>query len=192
MADQNNFSILGRAKTLPDVQRSWMWNLVIPGIRTMAPQSALGNEEDLIIRCRSMSTGSRTTNSTTSEFMGTKQAFPGKVDTLGIVTATFEETEDQRITKILYEWQQLIFNMNPENPIAAGKSKFPYKRLMSKDIFLIMYKYDGTPLEKMIRFMNCWPQNVPEISLDYSSGNSVIVSCSFQYDNWTLFPDTTI
>jgi hypothetical protein len=192
MADQNNFSILGRTKTLPDVQKSWMWNLVIPGVRAVAPQSALGNEEDLIIRCRSFVIPPRTTNATISEFMGTKQAYPGRVDTLGVATATFEDTEDQRIFKILYEWQQNIFNMSPENPISAGKSKFPFKRAYSKDIFLIMYKYDGTPLEKSIRFMNCWPQNVGEVALDYANSGVVTYSVGFQYDNWTEFPDTTI
>lgn len=190
--DSLNFTIEGRMKSLPDIQRNWMWNIIIPGIRTVAPQSALLGEEDLIIRCRSFAIPQRSNTPTESDFMGLKQFFPGKPTVGGTVAATFEETEDQRITKVFYEWEQFIFNINPSNPITAGKSKVPLKRLSTKDIFLQMYKYNGEPLDKAIRFVNAWPQSVSEVPMDYGTGASVMYTVTFQYDYWTLFPDTTV
>lgn len=187
-----NFTIEGRMKTLPDIQRSWMWNLIIPGIKSVAPQSAKLGEEDLIIRCRSFAIPPRSMAITESDFMGTKQFFPAKPVPGGTVAATFEETEDQRMSQIFYEWEQLIFNINPANPISAGKSKKPLKRLSTKDIFLAMFGYNGRPLAKSIRFVNAFPQTVGEVPLDYTGGTGVMYSVTFQYDFWTLFPDTTI
>lgn len=190
--DPLNFTIEGRMKSLQDIQRNWMWNLIIPGIKIVAPQSAKLAEEDLIIRCRSFAIPPRSTSVTESDFMGTKQFFPGKPVPGGTIAATFEETEDQRMTQILYEWQQFIFNINPANPISAGKSKVPLKRLSTRDIFLAMFGYDGRPLQKSIRFVNAFPQAVSEVALDYTGGSAVVYSVTFQYDFWTLFPDTTI
>lgn len=187
-----NMTIEGRMKTLPDIQRNWMWNLIIPGIRTVAPQSAILGEEDLIIRCRSFAIPPRAIEAVESNFMGLKQYFPMRPTVGGTVDATFEETEDQRISKIFYEWSQMIFNINPTNPLTAGKSKVPFKRAVAKDIFLIMYRYNGTPMEKAIRFVNAWPQNVSNVPLEYAGGAAVQYTVTFQYDYWTLFPDTTI
>ena len=152
---------------------------------------ALLDQEDLLVRCRSVSIPPRTINAIQSDWMGMKQFFPSKPDVGGTFVATFEETEDMKIQQIFYEWSQTIFNVNPKSLLTAGKSKRPLKRQLTKDIFLIMFGYDGTPLPKSIRFTNAWVQNVADVPLDYGAGDSVKYSVTFQYDFWTLFPDTT-
>lgn len=185
----SNFTIEGRMKGIPDVQRNWMWQLFIPGIKTVAP-TAIRDTEDLIIRCRNINIPSRTNTPSTSEWMGMKQHFPGKPDIGGTVVATFEETEDLIIRKIFWEWEQNLYNVNPDSP-NAGKSSSPLKRLLTKDMFLFFYGYNGVKLQKSIRFHNSFIQQVGDVSLDYSSNDSVKYSVTFQYDFWTLFPDIT-
>jgi len=186
-----NFTIEGRMKSMADVQRNWMWQLVIPGIISVAPTTALLDMEDLIVRCRSMSIPQRSNAVTQSDFMGMKQFFPGKPDVGGTVAATFEETEDMAVRRIFWEWEQNIFNVNPNSPITAGKSRRLTKRQLTKDIFLIFYGYSGLPLVKSIRFHNAFVQNVADTPVDYGAGDSIKYTVTFQYDFWTLFPDTT-
>ena len=190
-ANPSNFTINGRAYKYPDVQRNFMWQLFVPGIISVAP-SALLDAEDLLVRCRSISIPQRSNEPITSNFMGTRQFFPGKADPGGgTVSVNFEDTEDMAIQRIFYEWQQNIFNINPASVTTAGKSKRLSKRLLTKDMFLILYNYAGVPLPKQIRFHNAWVQNVSEVSMAYDGNEAVKYDVTFQYDYWTLFPDTT-
>jgi len=187
-----NFTINGRASKFPDVQRNFMWQLFVPGISGVAPSAWL-DAEDLLVRCRSISIPQRSNEPITSNFMGTRQFFPGKADPGGgTVSVQFEDTEDMAIQRIFYEWQQNIFNTNPASLTTAGKSKKLQKSLLTKDMFLILYNYAGVPLLKQIRFHNAWVQNVGEVSMAYDGNESVKYDVTFQYDYWTLFPDTTV
>jgi|TARA_Y100000310_G_C20704329_1_gene833636 hypothetical protein len=189
-ANPLNFTIEGRMKTIADIQRNWMWQMLIPGIIGVAP-SALLDMEDLLIRCRSISSPPRANTVTQSDWMGMKQFFPGKPDVGGTVAATFEETEDMAVRRIFWDWEQNIFNINPKSSLTAGKSRLPNKRTMTRDIFLVYYGYNGVPLPKMIRFHNAFPQSVGDVPLDYGAGAAVQYTVTFQYDFWTLHPETT-
>ena len=72
-----NFTIENRMKKLPDIQRTWMWELLIPAIANVTG-GIMGDVDDLIIRVRSAVIPGRQIESMTSEFMGMKQYFPGK------------------------------------------------------------------------------------------------------------------
>ena len=190
-ANPLNFTINGRAQKFPDIQRNFMWQMIIPGVVKVAP-SALLDAEDLLVRCRNISIPQRSNEAITSNFMGTRQFFPGKADPGGgTLSVGFEDTEDMAIQRIMYEWQQNIFNINPSSNRTAGKSKKFLKRQLTKDIYLVLFGYSGVPLPKMIRFHNAWVQNVGDSALSYEGNESVKYDVSFQYDYWTLFPDTT-
>ncbi len=190
-ANPSNFTINGRAYKFPDVQRTFMWQMMIPGIRRVAPAAVLG-AEDLLVRCRSIGIPSKSNDPITSYFMGTRQFFPGKADPGGgTVTMNFEDTEDMAIARIFYQWGQTIFNTNPTSAITAGKSKRPLKRMLSKDIYLMMFGYGGIPLPRIIRYHNAWVQNVAETQLSYDGNDSVKYDVTFQYDYWTQWPSPT-
>ena len=57
-----NFFLEGRAKTLPDLQRGWMFELLIPAIADVTG-GIMGDVEDLIIRVRSAVIPGRTIES---------------------------------------------------------------------------------------------------------------------------------
>ena len=179
-----NLTIEGRMKTLPDIQRNWMWELLIPSISDVT-NGIMGDVEDLIIRARTASIPSRGNDPITSEFIGMKQYFPGKPNFGSTLAVTVEETQDQIVHKALTAWQNLIFNIAPNDP-RGGQSMRPLKRDVAKDIYLIMYKYNGDPMERKIRFYNAFIQSVGEVSLAYSGNEAVQYAVTFQFDFWEL------
>ena len=192
-----NYTINHRASLFPDVQRNFMWNLLIPGVSTLAP-TATFDMEDLLVRCRTVSLPARTTEMIQSSFMGTQQYFPGRVTAGGTFTAEFEDTEDMAIASIFYEWQQAIFNINPNSLLTAGKSQRPRKVGLaggtdgySLPIALSLIRYDGTPLDRIVTFHNAWVQNVAEVGLSFEGNEAVRYSVTFQFVYWTISPDTT-
>ncbi|MFW6377456.1 MAG: hypothetical protein ACOCZ5_02305 [bacterium] len=177
-----NFTLESRAKKLPDIQRTWMYELEIPAIADVT-NGIMGDVEDLIIRTRSAVIPERGNQPITSEFMGMVQRFPGKPSFGDSFAVTIEETEDQIVHKGLTAWQNLIFNISPTS-ISGGQSLRPLKRDVAKDVYLIMYKYNGKEMDKKIRFYNAFVQSVGEVSLAYSGNEAVQYSCQFAYDFW--------
>lgn len=174
-----NFTIEGRLKQLKDIQRNWMWELVIPA-EEVSDQAV---SEDLIIRCRNAIIPGRSFEPIESNFAGMKQFFAGKPAFANTFAATFEETEDQKMHKFFYDWMQKIFDVNPNSP-TAGVSTGLVKRDLCRDIFLLEYKYNGDNLDKRIKFVNAWPQNIDDVTMDYTGNESVKYGITFQYDYW--------
>lgn len=173
-----NFSIDGRMKDLPDIQRAFMFELLIPDLGDW-------KQEDMIVRCKTASIPARGNAPIESVFMGMKQYFPGQPLFTNVLTVEIEEHEDQKALKALYDWQQQIFDVDPFSP-TAGQSKQPTDNAVSRDITLRMYRYNGQVLEKSIKFYNSWLENVDESALAYTTNDSVRYTASFRYDYWLL------
>jgi hypothetical protein len=106
------------------------------------------------------------------------------------MSVTFEETEDQIIRKTLYEWQQKMFDVVPGS-VTAGVSQADHilgstKRLLTQDVYLLMYKYNGELLDKKIKFVNAFPENVDDVAMSFDGGEAVKYSVTFKFDFWTL------
>jgi hypothetical protein len=184
----DDLTLEGRAKNLPDLQLTNLWQLIVPGIKTVAPKNCLNNEEDLTIRCRSISIPQKVINTIESKFQGSTQQFPTTPVVHGSVNATYEDTSDMRAFKIITEYMNNIYSTNFDDPIMGGKSLFPYKRAFTRDLYLYFNKYDGTFSDKAIRFHNAFPTTIAEVSLSYDTASAVTYSVSFSYDFWTIFP----
>ena len=178
-----NLTLEGRAKTLPDIQRNWMWELVIPAIADVTTDEM--GVEDLVIRCRTAVIPARGNEPIESQFMGMKQFFPGKPTFNNTFDVTIEETEDQKVLRAITRWQDLIFQTSPTDPF-GGSSQRPIKRDLAKDIYLVMYKYNQEELTNKIRFFNAFPQNVADVPMDYATQAAVQYSVTFQFDFWRL------
>ena len=179
-----NLTIEGRAKTLPDIQRNFMWEIFIPAISDVTGR-IMGDVEDLVIRARTATIPSRGNEPITSEFIGMKQFFPGKPTFGNTFEVTLEESDSQIVHQALTFWQNLIFSVSPGRA-RGGHSQRPLKRDIAKDVFLLMYKYNGDEIDKRVRFYNCFVQNVGDVSLSYSSNEAVAYSVGFQFDFWEL------
>jgi len=179
-----NFTIEGRAKAIGDIQRNFMYEVSIPNIGDIL--SDYNDEEPMVIRARTAVIPGRTNEPIESVFMGMKQQFPGKETFAHTFEVQYEESEDQFVAKWLYAWKEQIFTVNPDAE-SAGASQAAAKRdRQATDLFLKMYKYDGSLMQQAIRFYNAWPAAVADVSMDYTANESVKYSVTFEYDFWTL------
>lgn len=175
----NLFTVEGRLADMPDVQRTYMWELEIPGIGEIVKvKSAKPLPEELIIRCRSAQIPERGVEAITSSFGVMKQFFAGKPTFSNTLPVTFEETDDQLVFDVIQQWQQLLTD------IRTGKSQVASKRGATRTIFLNQYKVNGDDMKYRYRFVNAWPQNRASAEVGYDSNDSVKYSVTFQFDYW--------
>jgi hypothetical protein len=183
-----DFHIDKRLGNLPDPQKSFLWELKIPNLNGIV--TSIKDTEDLTIRCRSVSIPARGNETIESHFFGMKQKFASKPTFGQTLSVMFEEFEDQLISKALYEWNNKIFDTD-RTSAQSGGSKAVMKRNLggtgyATDLYLYLYKFDKTKLEKSVRFFNAFPQDVSDISLDYAGGDSIKYNVTFSYDYWNL------
>jgi len=183
-----SFHIDQRLGSLPDPQKTWTWELAISDISSIVPGLT---SDDLTIRCRSASLPGRGSETIESSFFGMKQKFASK-PTFGMTLAvSFEEFEDQKMSKALYAWNNKIFDTNFSSAQAGGSQAVQKRSIAGKlgyatNIFLNQYTYDRTKLEKSVKFFNAFPQDVGDVGLDYAGSGSVIYNVTFSYDRWEL------
>lgn len=171
-----NFTIAGRMKNLPDIQKSYMWELFIPSIEEL-------DQDEMVLRVRNVVIPGRTITPIESFFLGTKQFFPGRTEYAGTFNFQAEEFEDQKVHKALHAWMQYLFDYDP-NSVTAGAQKAPGKTDVTRDVVLKMYKSDGSAMENDVVFYGSWPQAVGDAALDYTANDSVKFDVTMQYDYW--------
>lgn len=174
----DNFTIDGRLKNLPDIQRQYNFELIIPKIGSI-------DTDGLILRVRTASIPARGNTPIESVFMGMKQYFPGQPTFGSELAVQFEEFEDQLVLQKLYDWSNLIFDINTV-ATTGGKGGKPRKGEVTADIILKMYTYNGTALPKYITFHNAFIKDIANSALGYAANESVKIDATFQFDYWTL------
>lgn len=184
-----DFTIEGRRiKNLPDVQRTWLWEFVVSNIGDLIDIGADNLEDDLIIRARSCTIPGRGIEIIPSNFMGMQQLFAGRPTFDRAITVNFEETEDQLMSKFLYDWNQAFYDVVPGGA-TAGVARAETKRELTRTVYLNMYHFGGTNddiLERRVKFWNAWPSTVADVGLNYETSDSVKYDVTFSFDFWTL------
>jgi hypothetical protein len=194
--DMPNFHIEGRMKGMKDIQVNFMFEISVPRISEIITDSnIIKDEEEFIIRAKTAAIPDRSNVPIESYFMGMKQIYQGRVEYGNSLTIDFEETEDQKIVKAIYVWQNVIFNTRDADT-NSGHSLTNGKRLGSSgnqsvtgrttDLFVKMYKYNGELCDNMIKVVNAWPSNISEVGLDMAGNEAIRYSVTFTYDYWNL------
>lgn len=194
----NNFTIDGtRLSSFKDVQKTYLWNIFIPNIQLLSTSNVLPvpkdliDEEDILLRARSVTIPGGGFESVETNFMGFKQYFPIKLKQTNTITTELEEFEDQKVSKLLYNWKNKIINQNPLSPFAGNSSLLtPMKKApivgYSRNIQLRCYGTDGHELEQKIVCYNAYPADVQDVSLSYHSSDSVKYNVTWQFDYWVI------
>jgi hypothetical protein len=182
----NVFTIESRAKAIPDIQRSFLWTLFIPTLPHL-PGKIISND-DLELACKSTSIPQKSLEIYESFFFGNKQTWPISQSFSSEFSVVLEEREDQAILNLFTLWIDAIMQANPENP-NASTSTYLTKKQYAKEVWLKFYKYNGKPMTYAIRYFNCFPKQISEVSLDYNSNESIKLNVTFAYDYFTLFKD---
>ncbi len=178
-----NRHLESRFKNSPDILRTYNWEIVIPDIKSIS--DAIPDVEDLTLRARSVSLPSRGNEKIESNFGAMKQFFPGKPTFSHTTTIVFEEFEDQMISKVFFDWANLLLDTRPSSP-TGGVSQVEKKRDATKDMLIRLFDVNGEVVERTWKLFNCFPENQDEISLDYTDNNSIKIPVTFSYDFWEL------
>ena len=178
-----NFTIEGRKAGHLDIVRNYMFELSIPNITAIVPIIA---PEGITTRVKTALIPGSTIDPIESDWMGTKQFFPGKKNPSTEMSVTFEETEDMIIHNAMTIWMEAIQTLD-WNSDSAGSSQFVKKRDgYATDLYLNVYSYDGNRVIRQIRFINAWPTSVGDASLDYSGADAVNFDTTFKFDQWLI------
>jgi hypothetical protein len=167
------FTSESRLRNLPDISKTYMWELFIPSIAEL-------EMDDMVVRVRNTQIPGRTITPIESFFLGTKTFYPGRTEFTNSVTMQIEEFEDQKVLTSFNSWQELIFNYD------EGQQGAESKRDIVRDVELLMYAGDGSKLEKKIIFKNAWPQSIADSALDYTGNESIKYDITLQYDFWRV------
>ena len=177
MAD--NFHIDRRIAKDKDIQRAYQFELLIPNIGDLL-------QDDFTFRCRSASIPGRGNEPITSTFLGQERFYPGKPTWGGNQLAVeVEEYEDQAGLKAINSWSNKMFDANPQSK-SNGVSQSNSRANLTRDITLQMYKYNGDKMPKKIVFYSAWLENVGDVSLNYTTNDSVKYAVNFKWDYWLI------
>lgn len=178
-----NRHLEARFKNQPDIIRVYNFEVVIPDIKSIS--DAIPDVEDLTLRARSVTLPSRGNEKIESNFGPMKQFFPGKPTFSHTTTIVFEELEDQMISRVFFDWANLLLDTRPNSP-TGGMGQRDTKREVAKDLIIRLFDYNDGVLDRSYKLYNCFPENQDEIALDYSDNNSIKVPITFSYDFWEL------
>lgn len=189
----NNFTIDGRKLSLlGDVQKTWLWQILIPRVADIYPK--FSDVDDFTIRCRTAGLPSRGNEVIKSDFMAMSQFFAGKPTFETTITTELEEFEDGMVGEFLYFWRQLITNteagtdgiatVGPVPGASGAKSKRDSKGY-GKSIYIRQYTGMGGSMPNQVKLINAWPSNVAEVNLNYDNA-SIKYNTTWQFDRWEL------
>ena len=175
------FHIDRRISRDKDVQRAYQFELLVPDVGDLYTP-------DFTFRVRSAVIPGRGNDVITSTFMGQDRHYPGRPNWGGNqLTVEIEEYEDQNGLAAIQSWNQLKFDADPKNE-SGGFAQTGKRALYTKDIELIMYKYNGEKMPQKCVFYNSWVETIGEASLNYTSNESVKYSVQFRWDYWLPKP----
>ena len=177
----SRYHLEDRLKNKPDIQRSYLWELIIPDIGSVS--DSVKDADELVTRVRTTNLPGRGVEVIQSDFMGMRQMFPGRVNFSHTLQVTFEELENQIVSTVLYEWSNKIFDIRHGSP-TGGVAQVSRKRDIAKDIIIRQVAYDGSYLKNAYKLVNCFIQNYDEVSLDYTQNDKIMIPVSFSFDYW--------
>jgi hypothetical protein len=181
-----NFHIDQRLKNQRDIVRTYQFDLIFPQIDKVC--TSFKDPQDLLVRCKSAVIPSRGNEIIETNLYGMKQFFPSKPTFGHVLNVTIEEWSDQKSLKAIDEWQNLIFQTDPNGP-NAGASQVSQKRQgtgksFALDGFITQYDYNGIQLGQRIQFVNAFPTQRDDVQLSYNSSEAIMYNVSFQFDYW--------
>lgn len=167
-----------------DVQRDWLFEVVIPEISRVVPTANI-DPEGLRARARTVTLPGDMITEIESNYMGTKQFFAGKRNyASNEFSVQFEETEDIPIWRTFKTWMDSIMGIDPALPNAGvALPNFAQKRGgYSTDIFVTTFSYNGMQPLQVVQFKNAWVKSVPDMSLAMANEGKIEYDITFQFD----------
>lgn len=178
-----------------DLLKNWMFEIRIePTNPNSSLTTILGNDysEDLRITARTAAIPEKSFGELATEFMGSKLLYPGKANISGDLSVSFDEFQGMENSRLLYMWQNLMFNQNfgtdaitNLNDINTGGAASNDSKDYSATITVLMV--DSTTKKHLpvgFKFYRCWPKTVASVELGYEQEAKVQRVVTFSYSHW--------
>lgn len=186
----------------PDLLKNFLFQVVF-NFKANSPLAVMfghdGTVSDyLMLRARSIGLPQKKTEKINTQYMGGKRNYPGRTWVDGDVTIKFDEFQDQALSKIFYEWQNIIYNhsfpnMNKANEsVAAGGAIGDFIDLYTATIDIYMYDsalYNS--LRYRWRLYDCFPTDNGQVELNAEGTDKVAPSITFNYNTWEMYDQGT-
>lgn len=185
----------------PDLAKNFLFQTVFQ-FNAGTPLASLFGDIDtvaemLMLRARSISAPKKKTELITTHYMGAKRNYPGRTNVDGEVSIKFDEFQDFNIAKILYEWQNLIYNhawpgAQASRSIAAGGAVGDFIALYTAQITITCYDSAlRTKLPYSWKLYDCFPIDNGQIELNAEVGDKIAPTITFNYNTWELYYNNT-
>lgn len=179
-----------------DLAKKYLFQVVIDfdgPLATMLKERI--NQDDFIFRAKSVTIPQKEFSEMTTEYMGTKLIYPGKVNISGDVTINFDEFQDTWVSTAFHTWQQFITNTgfrddiiwNDGNAPLTGGSISNFANHYCATINIVLY--DSTLKKKLPvqwRLYRCWPKTVSSVDLGMEDDGKIQRSVTFSYSHWEV------
>lgn len=142
--------------------------------------------EGLLVKARTCVIPGRTTEPIESNFMGSKQVFPGKTTYSNSVSITFEEFQDGGTHAVFKKWQDAIYN-----PL-TGVRVSNYKKDYAAQIYVTVMGTNGEIMGEPIVFQSAWVSNVGEPGLSHDETGKIVFEVEFKYDKWCYASELSV
>lgn len=158
-------------------------NINVPSLGGVS--SKLLIDEDLLVKCRSVTIPSKTVSQISTSFFGHKRNFPSKVEFSHVLDVEFEENEMQTIKVFFDNWISAIEETDFRSGDEKGKRTLSIEDYQTP-IYLSLLSYNGMKQAKNITFFNCWPTSIKDVALSYYDDAAIKYGVSFSFDFYEL------
>lgn len=164
-----DLSIESIKSSLADPLRTYMWEMYIPNL------PGGGDIEAVRMRCVAAALPNVASEPIVVDWRAMRFKIAGKLNYSHTITLNFLESADRRVLVALYAWRTLV--TNPED--GTGNSPRDYKT----DVYLSMLNMAGEEALR-VQLMGCYPEEMQEVPLDYSTNEIIKQPLVLSYDRW--------
>jgi hypothetical protein len=153
---------------LTDVQRAYLWDIVIP-----SPIGS-GDWAALQARCQATELPPRKTGVIKVPYKQTPGAnYHGKLDVGQTWKCTFIEGLDKKVYDACYSWHELVVAVR--NGISSGDQE------IKTDVYVMMLDGNGN-ITTQVKLVGAYIEEIGQVTLDYENENPVRFDVTWRFD----------
>jgi hypothetical protein len=132
-----------------------------------------GGKETLILSIQEFTIPGREVGTAELPYLNGRVKYPTAPNALGNISATFRDFPETGARRVLHQWSQLVYNE------VTGLMLPP--SLLKKRGHLVLFAADGTQ-ERSATLLGVWPTKEPEVAINYTSGEHLVMQVDFSVD----------
>jgi hypothetical protein len=169
---------LAQAQSAFDVQKQNLGMLEI-NVDQLIP----GGKEILVLSLQQFSVPGRVVGVGDLHYLNGVVRYPTKPEPQGNITVTYRDFPQSGTRSVLHEWFKLVYNEVTGLMLPTGAIK--------RSGFLVLFASDGTQ-ERTAEIEGLWPTKDPDVAIEYSTGEHLVMEMEFAVDRIVWQPSLTV